>query len=168
MAIGCVAVTLLTAAPRAMATDKSAANDARAAKFANKHTEHVSQQRVGVEGLEPVFWLQLQAASEPQDGVMFVQESRMSRLHRQWGRYGQSHGTYFYNRGPSYYYGNAYYQNGFVFYAQGYDNAYARDSRYVNDLHAAWERSMGSGPILFGTAIAARMTRRLNAALRFF
>jgi hypothetical protein len=153
MAIAYVAVTLLIAAPVALATDKSVANEARAAKFAQKDfanmdREHVAQQRVGVNGLEPAFLLQLQAASETKDGVMLVQESRMSRLHRQRGRYGQSRGTYFYNGGPSYYYGNAYYQNGFVFYAQGYDNAYARGTGYVNDLHAARERTKGSGRVI--------------------
>ena len=152
-AVGCVAVPLLIVAPLAMATPRSqtdslAGNDARAAKFANKDTEHVAHQRVGVEALESAFLLQLQAASEPNDGIMLVQESSMSRLHRQWGRYGQSRGTYFYNGGPSYFYGNAYYQNGFVFYAQGYDTAYARDTRYVNDLHTTRERTKGAGRVI--------------------
>lgn len=148
MAIGCVAVTLLISAPQAMAMDKALANDASAGMFANKHAEHANQQRVGIEEMKPVFWLQPQAASEPRDGVKLAQESRMSRLHRQWGRYGQSRGTYFENGGPSYYYGNAYYQNGVLFYAQGYNNAYARDSGFVNDWHAAPARTMKSGRVI--------------------
>lgn len=131
IASGCAAVIMLAAASQTLAANGSAANES-----------------VGVQVLDPAFWLPLQAVSNQKDGIMFVQESNMSRLHRQWGRYGQSRGTYFYNSGPLNYLGNQYCHDGLVFYAQRHDNSFAPNAGYVNDSHAAWKRSTGSRRVI--------------------
>lgn len=75
MAIASIAVSMLFAAPLAMAKEKggSAAKGTSAASVQNKKTQQVAYLGVGVEPLHPAFWAHLRDVLEHKQGLLVAQ-----------------------------------------------------------------------------------------------